>query len=247
VAFGKTWGRLVSNWSKRAVKTETRPDDGPRGSRLPSGKRPWQFLLMLLLLFMLTATICAVLPRVARRFPFETFVFVVVLSIGGISIVLYIGQLVIVGWVVDLVDFLSEIGMPKIKARPVPLECEHVGEIIVVKLRDNIASIQQCQSVQKQLTCLIDEHHCDFVLDFSCAGRISRSFRGAMVHLMKAAHKEAGELSKPYCPLALAHEAVFKVFDDRAHAVEEMSKHEGHGWVVLCSVPLGIRAFSGLT
>jgi hypothetical protein len=94
---------------------------------------------------------------------------------------------------------------------------------------------------------LIDEHHCNFVLDFLYAEKISISFRGVMVHLMKAARREAGELGKPYRPVALPHGAVFRVFNDRERAVEEMSKHDGHGWVVLCSVPVGIRAVSDLT
>ena len=137
--------------------------------------------------------------------------------------------------------------MPKSQARSVPLEHEQVGEIIVVKLRNNIATDRQCLSVQKQLKCLIDEHHCNFVLDFLYAEKTSKSFRGVMVHLMKAARREAGELGKPYRPVALPHGAVFRVFNDRERAVEEMSKHEGHGWVVLCSVPVGIRAVSDLT
>jgi hypothetical protein len=68
-----------------------------------------------------------------------------------------------------------------------------------------------------------------------------------MVHFMKAARREAGKLGKPYRPVALPHGPVFRVFDDRECAVEEMSKHDGHGWVVLCSVPDGIRAVSDLT
>ena len=59
------------------------------------------------------------------------------IAIAGIGIILYIGELFIIGWVVD---FLSELGMPKFLAKPVPLEFEQVGEIIVIKLRDNIAT-----------------------------------------------------------------------------------------------------------
>ena len=208
-------------------------------------RRPFlQALLGILVLILFVLTISAVLLSVFKSFPLETLIIVAVFAVCGIAIVLYIGELVILCWVVD---FLSEIGMPKIQARPVPLEYEQVGEIIVVKLRNNIATVRQCLSVQKQLKCLIDEHHCNFVLDFLYAEKTSKSFRGVMVHLMKAARREAGKLGKPYRPVALPHGAVFRVFNDRQRAVEEMSKHDGHGWVVLCSVPVGIRAVSDLT
>ena len=203
-----------------------------------------QALLGITVLILFGLTISAVLHNVFKNYPLETFIFVVVLAVCGISIALYIGELVIVCWVVD---FLSEIGMPKITAKSVPLEYEQFGEIIVVKLRNNVASVRQCLLVQKQLKCLIDEHHCNFVLDFLHAEKTSKSFRGVMVNLMKAARREAGKLGKPYYPLALPHGAVFRVFNDRKRAVEEMSKHDGHGWVVLCSVPVGIRAVSDLT
>jgi hypothetical protein len=200
--------------------------------------------LFSVLFLLLLTTICAVLVSVSRHFPLETLIVAAILAIAGIGIILYIWELVIVSWIVD---FLSEIGMPTIHAGPVPLECEQVGEIIVVKLRDNIATVWQCQSVQKQLKHLIDEHHCDFVLDFLYAGRISTSFRGVMVYIMKAARREAGRLGKPYRPLALPYGQAFRAFDDRERALEEMSKHDGHGWVVLCSVPVGIRGVSDLT
>ena len=202
-------------------------------------------LLAVSVLFLFVLTICAVLFSVFRRFPLETLIAAALLAVSGLAVVLYIWELVILGWVVD---FLSEIGMPKLQARLLPLEYEQVGEIVVVKLRDNTASVLQCQSVQKQLKRLIDdEHHCDFVLDFLYAEKISRSFRDVMVYVRKAARREARKLGKPYRPVALPHGAVFRVFDDRKRAVEEMSKHDGHGWVVLCSVPVGIRAVSELS
>ena len=37
-------------------------------------------------------------------------------------------------------------------------------------------------------------------------------------------------------------ELLFRVFADREAAIEEMGKHDGHGWVVLCSVTPGTRA-----
>ncbi len=223
---------------------EKHPQDGRRGRGSRLGKRPWQFSLMFLLVL---TTVCAVLLSlisVLRHFPLQTLIFAVIIAITGIGIILYIGELFIIGW---LVDFLSELGMPKFLARPVALEYEQVGEIIVVKLRDNIATVRHCQSVEKQLKHLIGEQHCDFVLDFFSAGNVSRSFRGVMIRLMKAARKEAEKLGKPYFPLALPRGDVFRVFADRQRAVEEMSKHGGHGWVVLCSVPFGIRAVSELT
>ena len=123
-----------------------------------------------LLLFVLA--ICVALAVVFRHFPLETLVIAAMFVVAGLAIVLYVWELVIIGWVVD---FLSEVGMPKIQAVPIPLEYERIGEIIVVTLRDNIATVLQCQSVQKQLDGLIAEHHCDFILDFSSAGRISRT------------------------------------------------------------------------
>lgn len=137
--------------------------------------------------------------------------------------------------------------MPKFRAKPIPLEYEAVGEIVVVELHDNVGTAGQCQSVERQLKRLIDEQYCDFILDFSHAGNISRSFRGVMVRTMKAAHRKAEGLGKPHFPVALPCGAVFRVFDDRQRAVEEMSQHGGHGWVVLCGVPVGIRAVSELT
>jgi hypothetical protein len=209
-----------------------------------SCRRFLKALLPISVLFLFVVTICAVLPNVFRRFPIETLIVTAVFVFCGVALILCAGELVVIGWVVD---FLSEVYMPKALAKPAPLEYERVREIIVVKLRDNIITLRQCQSVQRQLKRLIDEHHCDFVLDFLHAEKISKRFRGVMVHIMKAARKEAGKCGKPYRPVALPHRAVFRVFDDRERAVEEMSKHDGHGWVVLCSVPVGIRAFSGLT
>ena len=155
-------------------------------------------LLPILVLFLFVLTICAVLPHVFRRFPIETLIVATILVVSGLSVVVYMGELVVIGWIMD---FLSEVYMPRGQARPAPLEYERVGEIIVVKLRDNIITLQQCQSVQKQLKRLIDEHHCDFVLDFLHAEKISKRFRGVMVQVMKAAHREAGKLASRIDPL----------------------------------------------
>ena len=188
------------------------------------------------------------LPPISRRL--NALLIMAVFVVAGIAFLLYIGELVILGWVMDLLsaieDFLSQIGMPKIHAQPDPLEQELVGDIVVITLRRNVATLRQCQSVEKQLKLLIDEHHCDFVLDFLYADRISKAFRGVMVHFMKAARAEAGRLGKPRRPVALPRGKIFRVFDNRERAVEEMSRNDDHGWVVLCSVPVGVRAVSDL-
>ena len=171
------------------------PQDGRRG------RQPWQYSLWHL--FALT-TICAALfsvSRIFRRFPLETLILATVIAIAVAGVILYIGELFVLGWIVD---FLSDLGMPKFKALAVPLDWEQVGEIIVVNLRDNIASAAQCRTVEKQLKRLIDEHHCDFVLDFTSAGRISMNFRGVMLNLMKAARREAENLGKPRSTAGLA-------------------------------------------
>ena len=212
--------------------------DGRRDDRSPSLNRAWQFSL--LFLFVLT-TICAVLLSffsVLRSFPLQTLIMTTLIIVTVIGLVFFIGELVLIGWVVD---FLSVLGRPKSKAQPIPLEYEQVGDMIVVTLRDNICTAKQCQAVQKQLKCLVDEQHCDFVLDFFHAGRISRNFRGVMVQLMKAARREAERRST----VALHEGDAFGVFDDRQSAVQEMSRRGEHGWVVLCSVPVGTRAVFG--
>ena len=200
-------------------------------------------LLGIAALVLLALAIRAALAGAFRSYPLETLIGVTAVTVTAICIALYMGELVVLGWVVDL---LSEIGMPKSRAKPIPLEYEQVGEIIVVTLRDNVVTLRQCQMVQKQLQRLIDDHHCDFVLDFFYAEKISISFRGVMVRLVKAARREAEKLGKPYRAVALPPGAVFKVFADRQSAVAEMFRHDGHGWVVLCRVPVGVRAVSDL-
>jgi hypothetical protein len=180
--------------------------------------------------------------RLPRWFPYLIIVAVCVVAV--LAILGYIAQLFLLVLIMDMLtaleDFLAEIGMPKPK--PIPLEYEQIGEVIVVTLRDNIATIRQCQTVRRQLKRLINEHHCDFVLDFLWAGKIPKSFRAVMLRCMKAARREAEKLGKPYRTFALPRGGVFRVFANRERAVEEMSKYDGHGWVVLCSVPAGIRA-----
>ncbi len=198
---------------------------------------------MLWLLFTLAILCTALLSALSifRRFPLETLIFGTVFAIAVAGVVLYIAELYLIGWIVD---FLADLGMPKFKAKAAPLDWEQVGEIIIVNLRDNIANAAQCKTVEKQLRRLIEEHHCDFVLDFTNAGRISIDFREVMLNVKKAARREAESLGKPDRPLDLPRGSVFRVFDDSQLAVDEMSRHDGHGWVVLSAVPVGIRAVS---
>jgi hypothetical protein len=183
--------------------------------------------------------ILAALYRVSNVYPFETLLVAGVLALAASGIMLYVGQLFVLGWVVD---FLDSLGQPKSKLLTVPLECEQVGEAIVVRLRENIANAAECKAVERQLKRVIEEHFCDFVLDFSAAGRISRHFRGVMIYLLKAARREAESLGKPYYPLGLPPGELFPIFDDNKEAIKEMARHGGHGWVALCGVPVGVRA-----
>ncbi len=210
-----------------------------RRKRPPSDGGPWRNLLVVLFLLALAA----VLVGVSRRFPLQALIMGTIIAIAVAGVFLYIGELYLIGWVVD---FLADLGMPKFHAKAAPLDCELVGEIIVVTLRDNIATVAQCQAVAKQLKHLIDDHHCDFVLDFLYAGRISMGFREVMLNLMKAVRKEAEKLGRSSQSYALPPGNALRVFDDRQSALEEMSGSGGHGWVVLCSVPVGVRAVSEL-
>ncbi len=210
-----------------------------RGDRGRLHRRAWQFSLGSL--FALT-TLCAALLSVYslfRSYPLGTLIFATVIGIAVTGVVLYIAELYLIGWIVD---FLSGIGMPKIHARTVPLDCELVGETVVITLRDNIATDGQCRAVQRQLQELIAAEHCDFVLDFSRAGNVCKSLRRVMLQLTKAARRGAEKLGKSYLPVALPRGDLFPVFEDRQRAMEAMSQHGGHGWVVLCGVPVGIRA-----
>ena len=212
-----------------------------RRSRRPPPRRLWQFSLSALLTL---TTVCAVLLSVAKVgsiYPLETLIVMAIVAFALLGVVLFVGELVIIGWIMDLLLWISMLGL---HAKEAPLDYEQVGEMIVVKLSDNIVSVRQCRSVQKQLERLIDERHCDLILDFSGIGKISSRFRGVMIRLSRAARRQAGRLGKPYRPLALPRGDAFRVFDDSPSAVEEMGRHEGHGWVVLCCVPAGLRAVS---
>ncbi len=181
---------------------------------------------------------------VGREFPLQTLILVSIVTMSAIFIALYMAELVVLHWMVDVFDWIT---LPRRHAKDDPLEYDQVGEVIIVKLGGHIVTGKQCHAVQKQLKHLIDEHHCDFILDFSGIARLSRSFRGVMIRLQTAARREAERLGKPYRPDSLPPRELFCMFDDRESAVEEMNKHDGHGWVVLCGVPPGIRAVSDVT
>ena len=121
-----------------------RAEYGRHGSRAAWTSGLWRFAVALLLVL----AIGAVGPRVFRRYPLETLIVVGILAIAVLGIVLYIWELVVIGWIVD---FLTAIGMPKIQITA-RLQYEQIGEIIVVTLRDDVATVLQCQAVQKQLS-----------------------------------------------------------------------------------------------
>jgi hypothetical protein len=216
------------------VNSEKRPQPGRR--RFPARRQPLQFSLFFLFVLM---TICAVVLKLWTTFPDQSFILMVIVAIAVVSVVAYIGELMVLGWITD---FLLWISTPAIRVGEVCLQYELAGEIMVVTLSDNIITRGQCRSVQKQLAGLLGGHHCDFILDFSGARRISSRFREVMIRLMKEARTEADRIGKPYRPVPTAPGDLFRVFDDRKTAVEEMGRHDGHGWVVLCCVPAGVRA-----
>jgi hypothetical protein len=206
-------------------------------------RSPWKTAVGALVCCALGIASCAALLRASHTYPWETLIFVGVFTIAAGGIVLYVGQLFLLGWIVD---FLDSFGRPKSAALSVPLECEQVGHAIIVHLRDNIANADECKSVERQLQRVIQEHCCNFVLDFSAAGRISIHFRSVLVNLKKTARREAESLGRPYHPMALPQGEMFPVFQDSQQALEEMTRYGGHGWVALCCVPVGVRAVSSL-
>jgi hypothetical protein len=176
-----------------------------------------------------------------KSYPLETLIVSAIVAFALLGVALFVGELVIIGWIMDFFLWLTMLGLP---VKGAPLEYEQVGEMVVVKLSDNIVSARQCRSVEKQLNRLVDDRHCDFILDFSGIGKLSSRFRRVMTRLSRAARRESARLGRPHRAVELAPGELFRVFDDRQSAVEEMARHDGHGWVVLCSVPAGIRAVS---
>ena len=62
-------------------------------------------------------------------------------------------------------------------------------------------------------------------------------FLGRIVRLLKQAKAEAEKLGKEYRPVPVPLGYGITLFDDKETALKEMAKHDGHGWVVFCSVP----------
>ncbi len=208
----------------------------PTSYRVPRQRRPWQYSLISL--FVLT-TICAVLLKTGKAFPLETLIVLGIVAGAVLAVGLYVGELVVIGWIVDLPVWLAERAMP---AAHVPLEFEQIGEITIVTLGDNIASARECRSVQEQLDRLIAEHRSDLILDFSRVKKLSSRFRDVLLHVARTAGTEAVKEGRSQAGLELAPGEAFRRFDNRDRAVSEMSKYAGHGWIALCAVPVGIRA-----
>jgi hypothetical protein len=202
-----------------------------------------RIVLVLTFLALVALTWGPSLLDLVKRHPFDSLLVAAILIGSAILVILYVGELLVLGWIVDFID---QIGMPKPRG-PVPLEFEQFGQTIVVAVPEIVATVRDCRSMQEQLKGLIDAHHCDFVFDFSRAEKLSRHFRQVLLYATKAARKKAWNLGVPARPFPLPFGAKFKVFEDRQRALETMAKHEGHGWVVLCGVPFGLRALSKLT
>jgi hypothetical protein len=213
-------------------------DISARGRRGRPDRRPWQYSLAAL--FVLT-TVCAVLLKVGKAFPLETLIVLGIVAGCVLAVALYVGELVVIGWIVDIPMWLAERAMPPAH---VPLEYEHVGDITIVKLSDNIASARECRSVRQQLDRLIAEHHCDLIIDFSSIKKLSSGFREVLHNIARAARTEAEKQGRPYRAIELPPGEIFRIIDNRNQAVAEMAQYHGHGWVVLCAVPVGIRAVS---
>jgi hypothetical protein len=186
-------------------------------------------------------TACAILLKVGMRFPLETLIVLGIVAGAALAIGLYVGELVVIGWIMDFPAWLAERAMPPAH---VPLDYEHVGEITIVTLSDNIASVRECRSVQQQLDRLIAERGCDLVLDFSRVKKLSSRFREVLVHVTETAETAAEKRGLPCHDIALPPGGTFPVFADRQQALADMDQHAGHGWVVLCAVPTGMRAVS---
>ncbi len=201
-------------------------------------------------------SIAGSLYQVAKLFPIESLICAAVIAFAVAGVLLYMWNLAIMAW---LVEFVSQLGVPKLREISAELEYEKVGEIIVVRLADNIATGRDGQAVEKRLKELIYQQHCcNLVLDFLNAGRISVRFRDVIISLTKATNREALKSGKPSAraggihlmslprpPKLERHGEEFRVFDDRQAAIEEISRLGGQGWVALCCVPVGTRAVFG--
>jgi hypothetical protein len=210
-----------------------------RGRLRRTERRPWQYSLAAL--FVLT-TVCAVALKAAIALPFEGLIIAGIVALCLLAVTMYVGVLVVIGWAIDIPIWLAERAMPPAY---VPLEIEHVGEITVVTLSDNIASARECRSVRQQLDRLIAEHHCDLLIDFSSIKKLNSGFREVLIIVTKAARKEAEKQGLPYREFELPAGEIFPIYENRERALAEMTRHKGRGRVVLCAVPVSIRAVSG--
>jgi hypothetical protein len=172
----------------------------------------------------------------------ETLIVLGIIAGAALAVAMYVGELVVIGWIMDFPAWLAERALP---TAHVPLEFEHFGEITIVTLSDNIASARECRSVREQLVRLIAEHRCDFIIDFSSIKKLNSGFRDVLLHVIRAARAEAEKQGRASRDLELSPGETFRTFADRNAALAEMSTGAEHGWVVLCAVPAGIRAVSG--
>jgi hypothetical protein len=210
----------------------------PRPRRRPPRGPRWQYSL--LSLFVLT-TVCAIVLKVYKGFPMETLIVLGIVAGAVLAVMLYVGELVVIGWIVDFPVWLAERALP---SAHVPLEHEHVGQVTIVRLSENIASARECRSVQEQIDRLIAEDCCDIVLDFGHVKKLASGFREVLVHVTRTARQAAEKQGQACRDPDLPPGEMFRVFADRDAAIAEMTRQEGHGWVVLCGVPTGIRAVS---
>ena len=118
---------------------------------------------------------------------------------------------------------------------------DQVGEITVVKLPRFLRSQEACDAVDVQLQRLLDDQRCDFILDFADTDFMSTRFIAHLIRLARRAKTVAEQTGKRTATPACPRGQFFKMFDDRASAVEEMSQFDGHGWCVFCSVAPDIR------
>ena len=128
------------------MKKSGRPQRG-RGRFSAFSRWLWRFVTFVLLLLVVSAGLLGA----ARRFPLESLIFSTIGVLAVVGVVLYVGELVVLGWIIDFLDWIA---MPRMHVKPSPLEYEPCGEMIVVRLRDNVGTVLQCQSVQKQLKAL---------------------------------------------------------------------------------------------
>ncbi len=197
----------------------------------------------LLSLFVLM-TVCTVVLKFYKGFPLQTLIVLGIVAGSLLAVMLYVSELVVLGWLLDFPTWLAERALP---AAHVPLEFERTGEITVVKLSENIASARECRSVQEQLDRLIAEGQCDLVVDFGGVKKLASGFREVLVHVTGSARRAAEKRGQSCRGPDLPPGETFHVFAGREEAIAEMARYEGHGWVVLCAVPVGIRAVSDVT